>query len=35
MGHKQPPTPMKTNNAMADGVINGRVQPKHTNAMDM
>ncbi len=35
MGHKQPPTPMQTNNAMADGVINGKVQPKHTKAMDM
>ena len=35
MGHKQPPTPMKTNNAMADAVINGKVQPKRTKAMDM
>jgi hypothetical protein len=35
MGHKQPPTPMQTNNTMADGVINGKVQPKHTKAMDM
>jgi predicted glutamine amidotransferase len=35
MGHKQPPTPMQTNNAMADAVINGKVQPKHTKAMDM
>jgi hypothetical protein len=35
MEHKQPPTPMQTNNAMADGVINGKVQPKCTKAMDM
>ncbi len=35
MGHKQPPTPMQTNNAMTDGVINGKVQPKRTKAMDM
>jgi hypothetical protein len=35
MGHKQPPTPIQTNNAMADAVINGKVQPKHTKAMDM
>ncbi len=35
MGHKQPPTPMQTDNAMADGVINGKVQPKRTKAMDM
>jgi hypothetical protein len=35
MGHKQPPTPMQTDNAMADGVINGKVQPIRTNAMDM
>ncbi len=30
MGHKQPPTPIQTNNAMADDVINGKVQPKRT-----
>jgi hypothetical protein len=35
VGHKQPPTPMQTDNAMADGVINGEVQPKCTKAMDM
>ncbi len=34
-GHKQLPTPMQTDNAMADGVINGNVQPKCTKAMDM
>jgi hypothetical protein len=35
MGHKQPPTPMHTDNAMADDVINSKVQPKRTKAMDM
>ena len=35
MGHKQPPTPIQTDNAMADGVINGKVQPKRTKAIDM
>jgi hypothetical protein len=35
LGHVQPPTPLKTDNAMADGVINGKVQPKQTKAMDM
>ncbi len=35
MGHKQPLTPLKTNNAMAEAVTNGKVQPKRTKAMDM
>ena len=35
MGHKQPPTPMQTDNAMAEGVINEKVQQKRTKAMDM
>ena len=35
MGHKQPPTPLQTDNTMADGVINGKIQPKRTKAMDM
>jgi hypothetical protein len=35
MGHKQLPTPMQTNNAMADVIINGKVQPKRTKAIDM
>jgi hypothetical protein len=33
--HKQLPTPLQTNNAMADAVINGKIQPKQTKAMDM
>jgi len=35
MGHTQPPTPIQTDNAMADAVINGKIQPKCTKAMDM
>jgi hypothetical protein len=35
MGHEQPPTLIKTDNAMADAVINGKVQPKRTKAMHM
>jgi hypothetical protein len=35
LGHKQPPIPLQTNNAMADAVINGKIQPKQTKAMDM
>ena len=29
MGHKQPPTPLQTDNAMADAVVNDKVQPGH------
>ncbi len=35
LGHVQSPTPLQTDNAMADWVINGKVQPKQTKAMDM
>ncbi len=35
LGHTQPPTPLQIDNAMADGVISGKVQPKRTKAMDM
>ena len=35
LGHKQPPTPLQTDNAMAEAVTNGKVQPKRTKAMDM
>ena len=35
MGHKQPPTPLQKDNVMADAVVNGKVQPKRTKAMDM
>jgi hypothetical protein len=35
LGHKQPATPLQTDNSMADGVVNGKIQPKWTKAMDM
>jgi hypothetical protein len=35
MGHPQPLTPMQTDNSTAEAIINSRVQPKHTKAMDM
>ena len=35
MGHKNPPTPLKTDNSMAEAVVKGRIQPNQTKAMDM
>ena len=35
MGHKQPPTPMQTDNTTALGVVPNKIQPKRTKAMDM
>ena len=35
MGHPQPPTPIQTDNSTAEGVVNSKIQPKRTNAMDM
>ena len=35
MGHPQPSTPMQTDNSTANGVINNKIQPKQTKAMDM
>ncbi len=35
MGHLQPRTPIQTNNTMAEGVINNKIQPKRTKAMDI
>jgi hypothetical protein len=35
MGHPQPATPVQTDNSTAEGIINSRVQPKRTKAMDM
>jgi hypothetical protein len=35
MGHKQPPTPIQTNNSTAHGVITNNIQPRRTKAMDM
>jgi hypothetical protein len=35
LGHKQPPTPMDTDNTTATGYINGTIKQKRTKAMDM
>ena len=35
LGHKQPPTPIQTDNSTAEGIVNNRVQPKRTKAMDI
>jgi hypothetical protein len=35
LGHKQHATSLQTDNSTAKGVVNGKVQPKHTKAMDM
>jgi len=35
MGHPQPCTPLQTDNTMAEGVINNKIQPKRTKAMDV
>jgi len=35
MGHKQPATPIQTDNAMAEAVINAKITPKQSKAMDM
>jgi hypothetical protein len=35
LGHPQPPTPVQTDNSTAYGVINNKIQPKATKAMDM
>ena len=35
MGHKQPATPMQTDNAMVEAVINAKIQPKQMKVMDM
>jgi hypothetical protein len=35
MGHRQPSTPLQTDNAIADGVVNRKITPKCTKAIDM
>ena len=35
MGHKQPKTPIQTDNTTAYGVVNHNIQPRHIKAMDM
>ena len=35
MGHKQPATPIQMDNAIAEAVINTKITPKRSKAMDM
>jgi hypothetical protein len=35
MGHKQPPTPIQTDNSTAHGFVTNNIQPRRTKAMDM
>ena len=35
MGHPQPRTPIHTDNSTVEGVVNSKIQPKRTKAMDM
>jgi hypothetical protein len=35
LGHPQPPTPMQTDNSTAFGVLNNKLTPKATKAIDM
>jgi hypothetical protein len=35
LGHKQPPTPMETDNTTVTGYSNGTIKQKRTKAMDM
>ncbi len=35
MGHPQPTTPIQTDNLTVEGVINNKIQPKRTKAMDI
>ena len=35
MGHKQPPTPIQTDNSTAHGVVANNIQPQLTKARDM
>ena len=35
MGHKQPATPIQTDNSTAFGVVTNNIQPRRTKAMDM
>ena len=35
IGHSQPATPIQTDNLIAEGVVNNKIQPKRMKAMDM
>ena len=35
MGHPQPPTPLKTNNTMAQGILTGKFRQKRSKLINM
>ena len=35
LGHKQPPTPMRTDNNTAEGIMNGTIKQNRSKAIDM
>lgn len=35
LGHPQPPTPLKTNNSTANGILNSNIKQKRSKAFDM
>ena len=35
LGHKQPRTPIQTENSTVEGVVNNKTQPKRTKSMDV
>jgi hypothetical protein len=35
LGHTQPPTPLRTDNSTAYGIVNETIKQKRSNAMDM
>ena len=35
LGHKQPPTPLKTDNSTAQGIVHNTIKQKRSKAMDM
>ena len=35
LGHPQPPTPLRTDNSTANGILNGTVKQRRSKAMDM
>ena len=35
LGHPQPPTPMKTDNSTAQGILTGTMKQKRSKAIDM
>ena len=35
LGHPQPPTPLRTDNSTADGIMNGTIKQRRSKAIDM